>query len=479
MRHWLPAFVLACAVILGCAPSCFGWGPHPDITRAAMEVLPEAEHWKQVLGDQYYRLTNYSWMPDGQGEDAIDYYIDDYLLIPALPHYVTHGGEDVKQTWRPYFVRALQALRTETPINAARQLGPIIHFTEDTGSPPHAAAWYGTLHGPLENWVKADQITIQGYVPQRLGDDDASAVTGLTKRLEGLMAFSLERANRARPFAEQGEVGRPQVEPIILESALECARVLADVMHTLFTLAEAPAPPGAGLRGSLTAGPFHPGSRWQPAKPARVVLLDDARFQALGAAPATLAPALTNYSTDAYPVTPQPTPGPWTGSFEWRNLPPGTYRLWVYRTGSLPVVSAPVTLTAGQVTELKLDLPADEPAGNMVQNPRGTIAVLTAEPERWHYRDKVGWITEVGVEKGLTYRCGAILRDPQARVSFTTMRLRGLPPLTQELGAVAAGVAPPEVTVTAGEDEYAIDVAVRTTRPLAEALEKVWIVPAR
>jgi hypothetical protein len=457
--------------------SARAWGPHPDITRAALQALPEADHWKQVLGGEFGQLTNYSWLPDWQGLELGDYSADDYLLIRAVPRYVLHGDPQVRETWRPFFLRALQALRTETPPNAARQMGPIIHWIEDTGAPPHAATIVGDLHGPLENWVPASEIAIPGYAPQLLGPDDGAAVAGLTARLEGLVAFSLEGAKRAKPLAEQGEAARAQVEPILLESALECARVLADALHTLFTLAEAPQPPGAGLRGGVTAGPFHPGAPKHMDKSARLLLLDDARFRNLGAAPACLAPALTDFGTNAYAVTPQPASGSWQGSYEFRNLPPGVYRVWAYRPGSMPRVSAPVTLVAGQTTAADIVLPPDDPPGNIIRNPHGDIAVLSPQPDRWTCYENTRWVSRsIPVQPGLTYRVGAVLKDPQAKVTLTTVKVK--PPNPQQtLASVPGSQAVQELRIAATDEDWTMAVQVETTKPLSEAIDRVWVAP--
>ena len=80
------------------------------------------------------------------------------------------------------------------------------------------------------------------------------AVQGLVKRMNGLIAFSKLRAERMLPFAEAND--RPHVEPIGLESATECAKVTADVIHTLVTLAwQAPEVKGASLIAEVSAPP--------------------------------------------------------------------------------------------------------------------------------------------------------------------------------------------------------------------------------
>ena len=138
------------------------WGPHTTITQEALKVVPEAARWRAALGQENFSaLTNYSLLPDQRGQDLKTFYADDYLLIRRMPRHPGHVMPDVQETFEPFFRRALQALRTETPANACRQIGPILHFVEDVGAPPHAKEKC-PHHTELENWVRADQIDITG-----------------------------------------------------------------------------------------------------------------------------------------------------------------------------------------------------------------------------------------------------------------------------------------------------------------------------
>lgn len=463
-----------CLLLAALTVSAHAWGPHPDITRAALEVLPDKERWREVLGGQYDALAHYSWMPDQAGQDFGDYYPDDYLLVRAFPRYVGHMMPTVREAWEPYFRRALQGLRTETPVNAARQMGPIIHFVEDSGAPPHARPIGSPHHGPLENWVDRTLISIPDYQPQLLGTDDDSAVEGLMERVDRLVEFSIERADRALPLVERGEEERPNVEPIILESALESARATADVLHTLFTVAFAHIPEGGGLQGTVTTGVFHPGAENRNRKGARIILLHDEPYRAPGGQPASLMEAVSDYSTVAYTAPDMPDDVGWQGAFEFRNLTPGVYRALAYRTGSQWVVSEPVDLEVGRTTELHLDLPPAEPEGNIIQNPDGTLAYLHATPDRWRHVAGPRWVSRVSaVQDGLAYRCGAILRDPTVKVSFEFRTREDVEVIELETGQAA----PPEETFLCEQGGMTVAVIVETALPLTEAIERVWVTP--
>ena len=97
-----------------------------------MESRLGDDNWKELAHE-------YCSMPDVQGRSFNDfYYVNDYLLIRQCPQqcvqYLRHDVPEVQQTFVPYFRRALQALRTETPVNACRQIGPILHYVEDAGT---------------------------------------------------------------------------------------------------------------------------------------------------------------------------------------------------------------------------------------------------------------------------------------------------------------------------------------------------------
>jgi len=432
------------------------WGTHPQITRAALDVVPDAAHWKQLLGEANWNsLVDRAWLPDQRDQDLGSFYADDYLLIRGLPTHVGHGMPEVQRTYEPYFRRALQALRTETAANAVRQMGPLLHFVEDPGAPPHVRPGV-PHHSELENWQTKDPLTIAGYEPQLLGRTDDEALAGLLKRMEGLVAYSTERVDRALPLASAENPDRAQIEPILFESARECARVTADVLCTVLALGMQDQAPGAGLAGTVTAAEFP----LLNDHGARIVLLD------------------TDYCTLAITAASAASPEGWRGSYEFRHLPAGTYRVLAYRTASQWVVSEPVTLTTGETTRLDLALPPTDPPGNIIENPDGTLSYLQpGVPDRWRVSGnapKRTWSSmPARLTKGHEFRCGALLKDPAATVRF---RFTDVPD-TPERALPAGELAPAEFTVTSGEKPGAVTVVVESEKPLTEAIERVWVVP--
>ncbi len=317
-------------------------------------------------------------------------------------------------------------------------------------------------HTELENWVVAEKIVIAGYQPKLLGRTDEEAEAGLLRRIAGLVEFSAARAERALPLVSQPTPDRAQVEPILLESALESARVTADMLYTVFTLGLKPQPEGASLAGTVTAGIF-PGRNEHGA---RIVLLD------------------SDYATLAVTAGPQPA-GRWQGEYALTHLAPGAYRVLAYRTGSQYRISEPVSLKAGQTTRLDITLPATSPAGNIVENPDGRLSYLLPDvPDRWRRASPAGkpspWISAVvSVSPHTSYRCGAVVKDPEAKVSF---RFEARPGKGKRLPALVStlkfdGKLRGELTTTPDAPRTRLVVQVQSSRPLSEAIEKVWVVP--
>jgi hypothetical protein len=373
--------LLLAALLLGYAASARAWGtkPHCWITRAAVDALGSGHVLVRHLRSKADLLPTYCQMADWRrglitraaGES---FYADDYLLFPAMPVHLEHDSPDVEGTYRPYFRRVVQALRTETAANAARWIGSLLHFVEDSGSPPHAFRTHGDLHVRMENWVAQKQINLNGYRPRPFGATGDQALDGFVRRMEGLIAYSRERGRKLRPLAEAGR--RAEAEPIELESALECSRVVADLLETLGPFIPAEARNSATLRGTVVSKPV-PGLESLPAK----VVLER-----------------TNFSTLADP----------SGVFEFRNLPPGDYRMIVVRPGSEPVIR-PLALGAAETRVEDVVLPPSDPPGNLLRNPSFRLHWVQPQvADHWYRVVKDGatsWESEpLPVRPGRRYR---------------------------------------------------------------------------
>lgn len=464
--RWLSsasAFVSLVILFVWCSPA-HSWGPHSEITRAALEVLPNLPEAKARLGEENVNaLMQLCWLPDHRGRDLGRFYADDYLLIPEMPRHISHVMPYVEEGFIPYFRRALQALWTETPTNAVRQMGAILHFVEDVGAPPHAKP-NCPHHGELETWVKAELISIAGYQPQLLGRTEEEACEGLMRRIRELVAYSAERADRALAVFPD----REKIEPIILEAALETTRVTADLLYTLFELGlkKEDIPGTARLEVKIRA-PALPGNNDQEP---RVVLLG------------------TSFATCAEATSP-PGSGPWEGIARWRNLPPGSYRMVVYRPGAQPA-ERDVVLEPDNLFTVEVELRPTEPPGNLVYNPTLNLFTLGVdEPDRWTWApQRVGRVwrgATVVLRPGARYELGARLKKTDAtRVSFlvTTVpggKSAGEATTQQFILWPAEGKQGPEpvvITVDANASSATLVPQVITDVPLPEAVENIWAV---
>lgn len=414
---------LALLILFLIVTPVWGWGPHSQIVDASLAVLPADDRLAARLGSNAERLRMYVMMGDWKdcvleiqenwsrgdkhfGQMPTQIYTNDFLISPLSPRHFQHVAPDVMGTHKPFFLRALQALRTESPSNAARWLGSLLHFATDSGAPPHAAGFKGDLHSKTENWVDGRQIDITGYTPRLLGRTDDEALQGFLARMKALIEFSKQRAAKLRPLIEADD--RPHSEPLVLESANESARASADMLHTLLVLsAKSSKTPVSHLSAEISA-PTTPGFE---AIPAKLILLE------------------TSYGTTSEPAKAQE--GIYRGTVELRDLPPGTYTPVIYRTGCKTLFGKPLTLKAGSQLRQKWDLESETPAGNLVRNPDFQIRwTKMNQPEHWQNEGSKGyWASDnLKATPGKSYSAMVQLKTAtQVKVALQWMQEHWLP----------------------------------------------------
>lgn len=424
------------------------WGPHWHITRAAIDALGNRHVLTAQLGAELLPLTNYCWLPDFKRipfrVPEQDFYSDDYLLFPGVVRHYDHICPEVEQTYEPYFRRALQALRTESPANAARWIGSILHFVQDTGSPPHAGRVRGDMHTKMENWVDVSKITIPGYTPSLLGTNDDDAVRGLALRMGRLIDFSKQRAQKLRLPVLLGN--RRGAEPIELESALECARASADLLHTLATLAERAPAAGLEIRGTVRATPA----------------ISDARH------PARLMFHGSNISTLADSA----------GHFTLRGLTPGTHRLSIVQPGSDTLETN--LIVAATMTNVTFRLRSNT---SLVRNGDFRLHwVTTNAPDFWT-KQSLTWEGEVlALRAGQRYRVRAdFQRDSEAEVlvrwsaeqPFVVPKPARVPPFKTHRLTIEK----PELIITGGTNAALMLLTIRTAAHPTNELDHISVTP--
>ncbi|MFM8470766.1 MAG: hypothetical protein ACKODH_12525 [Limisphaerales bacterium] len=339
------------------------WGPHGEITQAALDALGPDDALLKHLGTNAPKLVHYCWLGDyrrmpyeRQGEF---FYADDYLLFPGMERHLDHLVPEVKRTYEPFFRRALQALRTETPLNAARWIGSLLHFVEDTGSPPHSAEIRGDVHSKMENWVDAKLIRLPGYRPQLLGDTEEKALAGFLRRMDGLIAYSKERGDRCRPLVLADK--RAEVEPIVLESALETSRVVADLLRTLGELFPKPPYKHNSIRGTV----------FSDGRPLRTTQGGPIRVLLLGTTHSTLADS--------------------NGDFVFTGLDEGDYKMvFMHPTLLAGITNVSTVREFDSLMPLPF-LPAKLTSANLLRNPAFAVYWLAKNhPDAW-YPTKTAW----------------------------------------------------------------------------------------
>lgn len=360
------------------SPELFAWGglPHQQIVDGALTAIPADDHISLRLGPESGHLRDTVEMGDWMNSLIVvqenwhvttedypqvesQYFGNDYLLFPSAPHFFEHMMPEVHDTYGPFFLRALQALRTEDRTNAVRWMGALLHFVTDSGSPPHTIGLRGPNHTKMENWLDASKIDLSGYQPRLLGNTDQEAVEGLSRRMDGLIARNAKIARRMLPYVEAND--RARVEPMAFDCAEETARVTADVIHTLLVLsARHVQDDSASIVASVTA----PRLAEYPLLPAKLILLGT-NFSTLS--------ALDDSSRERY-----------AGTFSLHNLPPGTYRAVIERPGTETLFLAPFRLDSGQHAQFNWNLQATSPAGNLVQNYNLKLHWLSSlVPDHW------------------------------------------------------------------------------------------------
>lgn len=485
----------------------WGWGDgHRVITQAALDVVPERERWIAFLGHDHWQhiaglgeATGYAGIADNQSEFIRRswgaYFANDYLLTREVPFLHGYHVPVIEEPpWNRqisgFAKRALQALRTESPQEAARRVGVLIHFIEDAGATAHAARISPPAHTLLDNTVSLDRIKLPGYEPVLLGKNDEEFIATLQEKIAALIDRSRPVGERLKPEAVElaplygtlragvsphreifEAISEAQVEP-----ALDCGRLVADAVHTLMTLGLVEPVEGATLSGRVRWGSL---AAYEESG-AEVHLL-----KAGSDAATNLFDACTIYNTHTDK----------DGAFSFHGLPAGEYRILAYRVGSGLVISESKNLSTTASASVEIVLPPSRTPGNLVYNPELKLSSYQPQqPDRWMELApladgrRVLMNAPVPVEGGKSYRIGAKLRDPAARVVFhllprsgkaaiqdcsRTMKIDpGFPvtaAFTGEGGETTAKAESPGVNF--------ILVVIETPKAATEAVEDLWVVP--
>lgn len=258
-----------CALL--CLPSlAFGWSmaPHQAITRAAVALLPAWERELMGPAESALLIEKYCLIPDDVFSDKAN---AKYAAMPSKPGEVyiqqLHLPEQQPETLAmlEYFMQqVVQSLQAGQTADALRYSGTLCHIIEDYGSPSHTVPGdnmftllkqflpptdklqHQLLHGPIESGSWA--LPASDYQPQLLGLTVQEAAWRLLYRIhDGIKnARSTTVPIMQALYAEDAAA----VEQHQLRAAKLNSQILADTLHTLFSLHRAQ--PTAAERQQLT-----------------------------------------------------------------------------------------------------------------------------------------------------------------------------------------------------------------------------------
>lgn len=244
---------------LGYAPTSMAG--HHFITRAALQVLPEAVAWlrgeARLLTWCYCGFPDMNWaqygtfgteikgarMPDSRREWEISRYCR-YNQLLGEGHFIGHHPKQAITGVEGRYQDACRAAEAGQGRDAIRFLGAATHYLEDCGSPPHAAEIGGPRHMLAESVRDPSGIAIPGYRP--------AASIDFPRTVAHLEAFAIERCQHILRLLEEERIA--EILPYQIACANECAKAVADMVNQFFLayrdrtdFAPRPAPVGVEL----------------------------------------------------------------------------------------------------------------------------------------------------------------------------------------------------------------------------------------
>jgi hypothetical protein len=148
-----------------------------------------------------------------------------------------HWPPDALDATADHFCRAVKALAEGGYHDALRILGAAVHYAEDCGSPAHAGHIDPPLHLPMERIDRPEMqaaIAIAGYTPRLLGSALDTACDGIRERGQQVVAVAEAAAGKIRKLCEAGD--QHEAQSVMVPCAQECARYVADLLHTFCVL---------------------------------------------------------------------------------------------------------------------------------------------------------------------------------------------------------------------------------------------------
>jgi len=239
----------------------YGWGGgnHTLISKAAIQLLPQWE--VSMLGSAADSLVErYCLYPDwyrnyiNKKDSAAIARLKPYMQLPLLQDLTKYHRTEDKESEICFYVaatlmhQAVRCFQENSPLEAARYMGPLVHFIEDNACPVHTldnqlllellpkpvSLVPFSLHGDVER--PTFLLESPQHQPQLLGANAVEAANAFYGRflenrrtaraqavpiLQAMYAGKEQDANRGRALA-----------------AAAAAKLTADVIHTVCTISK-------------------------------------------------------------------------------------------------------------------------------------------------------------------------------------------------------------------------------------------------
>jgi hypothetical protein len=256
----LTASALTLALLLPVPAAAWDTLPHQRITRAALDSLPQAmrariapefENIAEIYcmyPDRYAEMSEYGFVRRSPGpktaEEIRRYCVrDDGEAL----HSASWDADEDMGSLLFLSERILQNLKDGRTEEAAKYIGVLAHFIEDSYSPPHSVSGVelerlaggdaARVHGPLEREVPV--FTLRLRVRRVPGKGILESIEAIRGRLHAGGAANRKQLPALIRAFDSGD--KATLDAARLRTARAAAELFADTLFTLFTFAAQPA----------------------------------------------------------------------------------------------------------------------------------------------------------------------------------------------------------------------------------------------
>jgi len=237
--------LIACLALAG---SALAWdtAPHQKITQAALDSLPaklrsrlglEAVTLGQLycmLPDRYLEMEKYRFVRKSDGPKSADE-IRAYCVRPdgEAVHSASFRREEDLASVIFLFDGILRSLSEDRTADAAKYMGTLAHFVEDSLSPPHSAVEFIEMHGVIEQSVPT--FSLAGRPARPLAAHVIEAAEALLDRCYAAAEQNRKDLTLMVTAAKAGD--EQTLNRFRLRAGRAAAELLADVYCTLLEMA--------------------------------------------------------------------------------------------------------------------------------------------------------------------------------------------------------------------------------------------------